>query len=295
MQNMKKNEKQRIKVTSISVVIFIFLFLPLFSTQAFASQVDQANIENITEQLTQYRRMVGIEDDKAAAYIKGKMEEYGLDAHLEAFSFETITMGTGKKAGKKINITTSNVIGIKEGACDQIIIIGAHYDTSCPDCLGADDNAGGVAVMLEVARELQKESFNRTIYFIAFSGEEFGLLGSKSWLEKHEDLRDDIVAMINLDCVAYGDKLLMSSPTRWLLDVFPPKANMDKRESTAPFPSDEWRFLEENLPFVRLCDLGSHIFWDTPDDTIAILNFSLAKESAEIVANGVYNQCSVSS
>ncbi|MCK4736726.1 MAG: M20/M25/M40 family metallo-hydrolase [Methanophagales archaeon] len=230
-----------------------------------------------------------MEDNKAAAYIKEKMEEYGLDAHLEAFSFETITMGTGKKAGMKINITTSNVIGIKEGASDQIIIIGAHYDTSCPDCPGADDNAGGVAVMLEVARELQNESFNRTLYFVAFSGEEFGLLGSESWLEKHEDLRDNIVAMINLDCVAYGDKLLMSSPSRWLLDVFPPKANIDKRESTAPFPSDEWRFLEENLPFVRLCDLGSHVFWDTPDDTIAILNFSLAKESAEIVANGVYN------
>jgi len=46
-------------------------------------QVDQANIENVTEQLTQYGRMVGIEDDKAAAYIKGKMEECGLDAHLE--------------------------------------------------------------------------------------------------------------------------------------------------------------------------------------------------------------------
>ena len=86
MQNMKKNEKKRIKVTFISVVIFIFLFLSLFLTPAFASQVDQTNIENITEQLTQYRRMVGIEDDKAAAYIKEKMEEYGLDAHLEAFS-----------------------------------------------------------------------------------------------------------------------------------------------------------------------------------------------------------------
>ncbi len=260
-----------------------------FLTPPSTLQVDQANIENVTEQLTQYRRMVGIEDDKAAAYIKDKMEEYGLDTHLEAFSFETTTAGRGKHAGNIINITTSNVIGIKEGACDQIIIVGAHYDTSCPDCPGADDNAGGVAVMLEVARELQNESFNRTIYFIAFSGEEFGLLGSKSWLEKHEDLRDNIVAMINLDCVAYGDKLLMSSPSRWLLDVFPPKASIDKREGIAPFASDEWRFLEENLPFVRLCDLGSHIFWDTPNDTIAILNFSLAKDCAEIIAAGVYN------
>ncbi len=73
---MKINERHRIKVTSISVGIFTFLFLSLFLTQAFALQVDQTNIENITEQLTQYRRMVGIEDDKAAAYIQEKMEPY---------------------------------------------------------------------------------------------------------------------------------------------------------------------------------------------------------------------------
>ncbi|MDY0388191.1 MAG: M28 family peptidase, partial [Methanolobus sp.] len=154
---------------------------------------------------------------------------------------------------------------------------------------GADDNAGGVAVMLELARVFQNESFNRTVYFISYSGEEFGLLGSKSWLEENDNLKDDIVAVINLDCVASGDKLLMNSPQYWLLSIFPLEINLDKIESTSFPGSDEWCFWEENLPAVRFTDFGDHTIWDTPDDTIDKLNFSLAKESAEIVATGVYN------
>jgi hypothetical protein len=278
--------KSKNKTNAISTAIVIFLSLSVCSTTASALQVDQSNIENITEQLTQYKRLVGMEDDEAAIYIKEKMEEYGLNAHFEEFSFETVLKA------KPLNLTTRNVIGIKEGASNQIIIIGAHYDTSCPNCPGADDNAGGVAVMLEIARALQDESFNRTIYFIAFSAEEFGLIGSKSWLEKQED-KDNIVVMVNLDCVAYGDKLFMtySPQCSWLKDVFISKGNVDKLECRA-LASDEWRFLEESIPSVRLYDCGSHIFWDTPNDTIDILNFSLAGDCAEFVAAGVYTLAS---
>lgn len=284
---MTRNMNSRFYGMTITLIIFFLLSLALFSTPASAVQIDQDNIENITEQLTQFNRMSGVEDNKAAAYIKEKMEEYNLDTHLENFSFKT--RGTGKNAGNVIQVNTSNVIGIKEGKSDQIIVIGAHYDTLSPENPGADDNAGGVAVMLEVARAFQNESFNRTIYFISYSGEEFGLLGSESWLEENDNLRDDIVAVINLDCVALGDKLLIYSPQYWLLNIFPQEINLDKIESTSFLGSDEWCFWEENLPAVRFTDFGDHTIWDTSDDTIDKLNFSLAKESAEIVATGVYN------
>lgn len=279
-------EKQKINVTTF--VVFIFLFLSLFSTPAFALQVDQANIENITEQLTQYNRIIGVEDDKAASYINDRMIEYGLEVHLEEFPFET----TSKIP---LNMTSSNVIGIKEGASDQIIIIGAHYDSKSYargiKAPGADDNAVGVAVMLEIARLLQNESFNRTVYFIAFSGEEFGLLGSKNWLEQHEDLYDNIVAMINIDSVAYGDKLVIGSPYSWLRDVFPLEYNLEI--TSCLLGGDDISFLEENLPAVRLQDVGNP-YHHTPDDTIDTLNFSLAKESAEIIATGIYNLAATS-
>ena len=94
--------------STLCIGILISLSLSVCSMPTSALQVDQSNIENITEQLTQYKRLVGMEDDKAAIYIKERMEKYGLDAHFEEFSFET------QSGPKTLNLTTRNVIGIKE-------------------------------------------------------------------------------------------------------------------------------------------------------------------------------------
>jgi succinate dehydrogenase flavin-adding protein (antitoxin of CptAB toxin-antitoxin module) len=272
-------------IPSVTVMCFIFLFLALFLPPVSALQIDQDNIANITEQLTQFNRISGVKENKAASCIKMKMEDYGLETHFQNFSFIT----TGENTDGTVWVNTSNVVGIRKGNSDQIIIIGAHYDTVSPENPGADDNAGGVAVMLELARAFQGQSFNRTIYFISYSGEEFGLLGSKYWLKENDVLKDDIVAVINLDCVAMGDKLLLYSPDQWLLDIFPQKANLAKVEGDSFPGSDEWRFWEENLPAVRLNDFGNHTIWDTPQDTTDRLNYSLAGESAGIIGMGVYN------
>jgi len=72
-----------------------------------------------------------------------------------------------------------NVIGEKEGADfkEEIVVVCGHYDSSM-GITGASDNAGGTAVMMELARVLSQEPTKRTLRFIAFSGEETGLLGS---------------------------------------------------------------------------------------------------------------------
>jgi hypothetical protein len=283
--------KYRIHITNITTAVtcFILLSLTISTPLVSAVQLNQANIENITEQLTQFNRISGAEENKAGVHIKKKMEEYGLDTHFENFSFNATSRTSGKNTASTIQINTSNIVGIKKGKTDQIIIIGAHYDTVSPENPGADDNAAGVAVMLELARAYQDQSLNRTIYFISYSGEEFGLLGSKYWLEENDELKDDIVAVINLDCVAMGDKLILSSPQQWLLDIFPQKEKLNKLKGTSFPGSDEWRFWEESLPAVRLNDYGDHTIWDTPQDTTDKLNYSLALESAEIISFGVYN------
>jgi aminopeptidase YwaD len=111
-----------------------------------------------------------------------------------------------------------NVVGILEGTDatlkNEAIIIGAHYDhlgrggagslaaNSKEIHYGADDNASGVAAMLELARQFSKEKNNkRTIIFIAFGGEESGLLGSKFYVNNPAFPLAKTVAMINLDMV----------------------------------------------------------------------------------------------
>jgi hypothetical protein len=84
---------------------------------------------------------------------------------------------------------------------DEMVVISAHYDAWY---LGADDNASGVAVLLEAARILsQAPPPARTIRLIAFDREEEGLIGSRRYVERHRD--DRIAMVINLDAVGYSD------------------------------------------------------------------------------------------
>ena len=111
-----------------------------------------------------------------------------------------------------------NVVGVLEGTDaalkNEAIIIGAHYDhlgrggqgslaaNSTEIHRGADDNASGTAALLELARRFAKEKSNkRTLIFIAFGGEEEGLLGSKHYVNNPVFPLDKTVAMINMDMV----------------------------------------------------------------------------------------------
>ena len=123
----------------------------------------------------------------------------------------------------KVNLTKKqadayNVIGVLEGTDaslkNEAIVIGAHYDhlgrggqgsldvNSTEIHHGADDNASGTAAMIEMARLFAKEKKNkRTIIFIAFGGEEEGLLGSKHYVNNPVFPLEKTVAMLNMDMV----------------------------------------------------------------------------------------------
>jgi leucyl aminopeptidase len=86
------------------------------------------------------------------------------------------------------------------------VVLGAHYDSisrfggSAP---GADDNATGTVGVMEAARVMAGFEFERSVIFIAFSGEEQGLVGSEAWASEAASAGMNIVAMINLDMLCY--------------------------------------------------------------------------------------------
>jgi aminopeptidase YwaD len=114
---------------------------------------------------------------------------------------------------------TDNVIGILPGRdaalCEEAVVIGAHYDhlgrggegSLAPDAAGAvhhgaDDNASGVAALLGLARAFAEGGgAPRTLVFVAFSGEEMGLLGSAHYVRKPAHPLARTVLMLNLDMV----------------------------------------------------------------------------------------------
>ncbi len=123
----------------------------------------------------------------------------------------------------------SNVVATKPGTVsdDQVIICG-HYDSYSGSAMtlapGADDNASGVAAVLEVARLLAPYPFERTIKFIGLAGEEQGLYGSAEYAGVAQQAGDPILGVINLDMIGYVDvapedaDIISDSTSEWLAD-----------------------------------------------------------------------------
>jgi Zn-dependent M28 family amino/carboxypeptidase len=96
-----------------------------------------------------------------------------------------------------------NVIATRKGTTspEQVVVLSAHYD-HIRGCKGADDNASGVAVALEAARQLSRRSFLRTLVIAFWDREEEGLIGSRAWAMQAKQNGTDIRVMISLDGVA---------------------------------------------------------------------------------------------
>jgi acetylornithine deacetylase/succinyl-diaminopimelate desuccinylase-like protein len=162
--------------------------------------IARGHLETITEEIG--ARLAGTESEtRAAHYIEDVLTDIGYDAEIQPFSK---TGWVGEDETETI-INSANVASVKTGESDQIIVVGAHYD-SVDDGLGTDDNASGVAVLLEMAALLKDASTPYTIHFVAFGAEEVGLLGSQAYVEQlSKNELENTVAMINLDSVIAGD------------------------------------------------------------------------------------------
>ncbi len=140
-----------------------------------------------------------------------------IDNHLQPQSFalpDSVKVALTVDVRRDIR-TVHNVAAYLPGETDEYVVIGAHYDhlglggpnSLAPDQVGtvhpgADDNASGTAGMLELARYFAaKPKQHRGILFLAFSGEELGLLGSNFYVNHPELPLDKAVAMINLDMI----------------------------------------------------------------------------------------------
>ena len=142
-------------------------------------------------------RVSGSENELlAAAYITETFTKLGYAPETERFS----AWDENDEA-----FSSQNIIAVKQGDSSKEIIIGAHYDSG-DESLGADDNASGVAVMLEVAELLADAQTPYTIVFVAFGSEENDLDGSYYFAARMDgDDVENTLAMINLDSLAAGD------------------------------------------------------------------------------------------
>jgi len=96
-------------------------------------------------------------------------------------------------------LSLENLICTLPGESQKEIVIIAHHDQSPATIQGADNDGSGIAIMLQLARVFSRESYrNYTLVFVSSDGEEYGMLGSKRFVERHPNLRN-IIAGISLD------------------------------------------------------------------------------------------------
>jgi hypothetical protein len=134
------------------------------------------------------RGLTGGDHDPARDNIEGFFLSFGLTTSLDPFTYS--------------GATYYNVVGILPGADSTVgtYIVGAHYDSASNP--GADDNASGVAAILEAARVLSQYSFASTLIFIAFDREEEGLKGSQAYATAHA--HDNIRGMVSVDMIGFN-------------------------------------------------------------------------------------------
>jgi hypothetical protein len=148
-----------------------------------------------------------------------------------------------------------NVLGLLPGADpklkDDIVIIGAHYDHAGVDpdgtiYNGANDNASGVAVMLEIARLWQAQGYRpaRSVLFAAWDAEEQGMLGSTHYVSAPAYPLDQTVAYLNLDMAGVGDRLCIYGDSNAMADQL--EASAQALGSTAEVIPE---YLADDQPF----------------------------------------------
>ncbi len=245
-------------------------------------------------------RETGTENEiKAATYIQDRMKNIGLlpkgldNTYLQTFTFKPKKGPHDKaqfvKEGDSV-VTGRNVIGYVDNKAINTIIIGAHYDhlgmggegsLYVGEAIhnGADDNASGVGVLLKLAEKLKDTLKGNNYLFMAFSGEEIGLLGSNYFAKNPTIDLSKANYMINMDMVGRlrEDKTLSVSGTgtspiwKQVLNSLNPGFKLVLKESGVG-PSDHTSFYLQDIPVLHFFT-GQHEDYHKPTDDYEKLNY----------------------
>ena len=175
------------------------------------NQVNMDSLEATVQHLQDYGSRIWNSENAFAAsdWIASRMEALGLEVEQQPFNANT-WMGSGAAA--------PNVIGIQRGTLypDTYVVCGSHFDSFSYEAMmgggtapGADDNATGVASVLESARIMTQYEFEYSIIYCAYGCEEMGLYGSEAYASRCQQQGMDIIGYFNNDMngYLYGDQI----------------------------------------------------------------------------------------
>ncbi|TXH21810.1 MAG: M20/M25/M40 family metallo-hydrolase [Chitinophagaceae bacterium] len=250
-------------------------------------------------------RLTGSEGEKkAAAFIAKNFKSLGLKTSFQPFEY-TVKFNASDSLSRTHSRGT-NVIGYLDNKASKTIVMGAHYDhlglnehhqstlanSDGQIHNGADDNASGVAAVMELARVYSQNKKNEkaNYVFVLFSGEEDGLIGSKHFAETMKKKYPNIVSMINMDMVGRLDKDknltvggVGSSPVyAQIVEQLKPAGVNIAIDSSGVGPSDHTSFYLKDIPVLFLFT-GTHTDYHKPSDDADKIHYDGVKLITEYV------------
>ena len=288
--------------------LWILSFAFAFGLQVQAQRQDdmRQTVEYLASQELGGRYPATHGDTLASEFIVGQLRSMKLKPVVKGKKkigyFHDFTYGKNEKR------TTHNILAVLPGKDKRLrneyIVVGSHYDhlgmggegsgSRRPDTLGvhpgADDNASGDAVVLQLARHFKKVRSPRSIIFAFFGAEEQGLVGSKFFLDwmRHADVQritlpdslKGIVAMVNLDMVGRMRDHAMSVSGTGTSSSFKAMVEEVAQQSGVHVscipdgygPSDQASFVAADIPVLFLTT-GGHMEYHTPADVPSTLNY----------------------
>ena len=260
-------------------------------------------------------RKAGSEGEKAAAeYVEARFKEYGIDV-ISPEGGEVF----GIKTEKGDTLVSRNVIGYVQGydrdLRNSYIVVGARLDnlgtmTVTVDgqpveriFYGANGNASGLSVLIELARMVQTNSilFRRSVLFVAFGASSELYAGSWYFLNRSFSDVDNIDAMINLDMLGTGNRGFyaftssnadMNALIRTLTGDLQPI--LPEIVTNEPYPSDHRAFYDKEIPAVHFTT-GRYPEHDTFKDTQSIIDYQTMERELEYIYNFTVALANVSS
>ena len=281
-------------------LLFFLIFLQSCSNKSIYENKINLDVEYLSSDELE-GRYTGSKGEKLAAnYIKKRFEEFNVESigengYFQEFSFKPKShpheIIVASDSIQDNSIIGKNVIGFIDNNSDNTVVIGAHYDhlgyggegslyrdSDTKIHNGADDNASGVSLMLDLAAKLKGKD-NNNYLLIAFSGEELGLLGSNFFVKNSTIDIKSINYMINMDMVGrlnnenalavYG---LGTSP------IFKQTIKSNNQDfkiienESGVGPSDHTSFYLNDIPVLHFFT-GQHADYHKPSDDSQLLNY----------------------
>ena len=229
-----------------------------------------------------------------------------IDDTMTPESHATGVNATVTVAADQEQIQTFNLSAVVEGTdpdlADEWIVIGAHIDHVGTDEIlgdiynGADDNASGSAMVMELARltALGEITPARSVLFQLYNAEEAGLIGSCHYVENPAHALGDTVAMLSVDMVGSGNGTGLNlfgadgQAAAWIAEMMTATADeallsYDVNPGEQSFNSDHACFAMSGIPAVLALTLGDHGYYHTPQDTIEQIDIDDLEAAASLI------------